>query len=414
MSTLEPRAAVKLFIAFASAYFMSSLSRAITAILAPTLTQELNLTAGDLGLLSGGFFLGFAMMQLPLGTWLDRLGPRTVQLRLLCIAVLACLAFAMAQSFVGLLLARVFMGVGVGASLMAALTGYRRWLGAELQLRVNSWMLMAGAMGLIASTLPVQWLMPLYGWRALFVGMAVLVLLCMALIAWWVPPWPISPACSSQPGAVTPAPGYGQVWRHRYFRRMAPMGMFHYGGLVAIQTLWAGPWLVKVCGMSAAQAASGLFWINVCMMLTFMLWGSLNPALARRGITANQLIHAGIPASLLCLAWICWAGADASWWAWAAFLMFSSCVAHAQPAVAMAMPTELAGRALSAFNLMIFLGVFAVQWGVGLLIDAFKASGWSEVDAYRAGMAVFGGVCLLCYLHFCQYKEDGRPAPRVG
>jgi MFS family permease len=387
-----------LFAAFAAGYFFSSLARAITAILAPTLTAEFQLSAGDLGLLSGGFFLGFALMQLPLGGWLDRHGPRRVQLCLLSVAALACLAFAIAQSFTGLLLARVFMGVGVAACLMAALTGYRRWLASDLQLRANSWMLMAGALGLIASTLPVQWLMPQYGWRVLFYGMALIVLLSMALIRWWVPDWP-------QSNGASQVSGYGQVWANAYFRRTAPVGMFNYGGLVAIQTLWAGPWMVKVCGMNAAQAATGLFWINVCMMLAFMLWGSANPWLARKGITANHLATWGMPPSLLCLAWICWAGPAAPWWAWIIFLVLSSSVAHLQPAVGMAMPTEWAGRALSAYNLMIFAGVFTVQWGVGLLIDAFKAAGWAEVLAYQAGMGVFGLVCLLSYLHFCCYHS---------
>jgi MFS family permease len=404
MSTLAPRVAVAVFAAFAAGYFFSSLARAITAILAPTLVVELGLTAGDLGLLSGGFFLGFAAMQLPLGQWLDRYGPRRVQLCLLGIAVLACMAFALARTFAGLLLARVFMGVGVSACLMAALTGYRRWLGASLQLRVNSWMLMVGALGLVASTLPVQWLMPLYGWRTLFVGMAVMVLLCMALLAWWVPVW-------TPPAAVVAHPaGYGQVWANPYFRRMAPLGMFNYGGLVAMQTLWAGPWMIKVCGMSAAQAASGLFWINVGMMLTFMLWGAANPWLARQGIDANRLVGWGVPPSLACLAWICWAGPAAPWWAWIIFLVLSTCVAHAQPAVAMAFSADLAGRALSAFNLMIFAGVFLVQWGVGLLIDAFQSSGMGEVMAYQAGMAVFGLVCLLCYLHFCRHRGSSAVA----
>lgn len=403
-TVLHRGAAVAVFLAFASAYFFSSLARAVTAILAPTLTLELSLTAGDLGLLSGGFFLGFAAMQLPLGQWLDRHGPRQVQLCLLSIALLASVAFALAQSFTGLLVARLFMGVGVSACLMAALTGYRRWLAVDLQLRANSWMLMAGALGLIASTLPVQWLMPIYGWRALFYGMALIVLLCMVLIRWWVPAWPAPRVDRSQ--STMGFTGYAQVWANPYFRRMAPMGMFNYGGLVAIQTLWAGPWMVKVCGMTAQQAAGGLFWINVCMMVTFMLWGSLNPWLARRGITANHLAHWGVPLSLVCLAWICWAGPLAPWWAWAVFLMLSSSVAHAQPAVAMAMPTELAGRALSAYNLMIFSGVFAVQSGVGLLIDAFKAAGWTEVLAYQSGMSVFWLVCLFCYLFFCCYHRD--------
>ena len=74
MSTLPRRTAIAIFLAFAFAYFFSALIRAITATLSPTLTQEFSLSASDLGLLAGGYFLGFAATQLPLGRWLDRYG----------------------------------------------------------------------------------------------------------------------------------------------------------------------------------------------------------------------------------------------------------------------------------------------------------------------------------------------------
>ena len=73
---LPRRAAVIVFLAFAFAYFLSALVRAVTATLAPTLAQEFSLHARDLGLLAGGYFLGFSATQLPLGTWLDRPGPK--------------------------------------------------------------------------------------------------------------------------------------------------------------------------------------------------------------------------------------------------------------------------------------------------------------------------------------------------
>ncbi|MGP1630622.1 MAG: MFS transporter, partial [Giesbergeria sp.] len=66
MSALGRRAAVLVFLPFAAAYFLSALLRAVTATLAPTLAQAFSLGAGDLGLLSGGYFLGFAATQLPL------------------------------------------------------------------------------------------------------------------------------------------------------------------------------------------------------------------------------------------------------------------------------------------------------------------------------------------------------------
>jgi hypothetical protein len=33
-------------------------------------------------------------------------------------------------------------------------------------MRASSWMLMTGALGMVASTLPVQWLLPITGWRS--------------------------------------------------------------------------------------------------------------------------------------------------------------------------------------------------------------------------------------------------------
>jgi MFS family permease len=392
---------VRVFLAFAFAYFLSALIRAITATLSPTLTLELGLQASDLGLLAGGFFFGFALTQLPLGTWLDRHGPRTVIACFLGVAVLGCVAFSMATSFSGLLAARVLCGAGLSACLMAPLTGYRRWFSATVQMRTNAWMLMTGSLGMLASTLPVQWLLPVWGWRTLF---AVLALAVAASIVWiWleVPTWALA-----DPGPA-PAPttdaGYAEVWRNAYFRRLAPMGFFNYGGMIAMQTLWAGPWMVKVGGYSALQAATGLFWINVAMLCTFWTWGMLGPWLARRGLHANRLMAWGMPSSLLTIAILIEANFDmeyAETALLAVFCMTSSSVTLSQPALALAFPPALAGRALSAFNLVIFAGVFAVQWGIGLAIDALRAHGLGEIEAYQGAFALFGLCCALAYLWF--------------
>ncbi|MFM2111910.1 MAG: hypothetical protein RLZZ271_570 [Pseudomonadota bacterium] len=383
-----------MFLAFASAYFFSALVRAITAILSPTLTRELQLDPGDLGLLSGSLFLGFALMQLPLGKWLDRYGPKRVQLVLLSVAGIGCMVFSHAQTFGSLFVARLLTGVGVSACLMAALTSYRRWLPAELQLRMNSWMLMAASSGLIASTLPIEWLIPQIGWRPLFEGLAIMVLLCMLLIVKWVPDvWEVK-----APGAG--AVGLKQVWLNPYFRRMAPLGVFNYGGLLAIQTLWAGPWMNKVTGLTVQETAHGLFWLNVFMLFTFLAWGAVNPRLSKRGIKANHLVAWGVPLSLLCLAGICLSGPGAPWWMWVVFLMLNTCVSNIPPAVGMSFPPELAGRALTAFNFLIFSGVFVVQWGMGLMIKWFGSLGMTELHAFQWSFSIFGLCCLGAYLYF--------------
>jgi predicted MFS family arabinose efflux permease len=392
---LAPRTAVWVFMAFALAYFLSALVRAVTATLSPVLSAELALQASDLGLLAGGYFFGFALTQMPLGTWLDRYGPRRVILAFLCVAVLGCAAFAMATSFAGLLAARVLTGMGVSACLMAPLTGYRRWLSPATQMRANSWMLMTGSFGMVASTLPVQWLMPLLGWRGLFWLLAGLVVVSMLGIAALVPTWRHHGSAGAP--AAGRAVGYGEIWRHPYFRQMVPIGFVNYGGMVAVQTLWAGPWMVKVAGYTPQQSALGLFGINLCMLAAFWLWGVINPHLAHRGLLPERLIAWGLPLSFVALAAIVGLGADAGWPLWAAFCVGSTFVALSQPAVAQALPPQAAGRALSAFNLVIFAGIFVVQWSIGLVVDAFGAMGWSTEASFRGAVAVFGLCCLLAY-----------------
>ena len=82
--------------------------------------------------------------------------------------------------------------------MMAPLTGFRRWLSPTAQLRANSWMLMTGSFGMLASTLPVQWLMPVMGWRPLFWGLAVAGRASMAVIAWKVPAWQVAPGAAGR------------------------------------------------------------------------------------------------------------------------------------------------------------------------------------------------------------------------
>jgi predicted MFS family arabinose efflux permease len=406
MTPVPRRQAISLFAVFAFAYFLSTLIRAITATLAPTLVAEFGLNARDLGLLAGGYFLGFALTQLPLGKWLDRFGPKTVVLRFLSVAVVGAVAFSLADSFSGLLAARVLCGVGVSACLMAPLTGYRRWLAPANMLRANSWMLMVGSMGMVASTLPVQWLIPLTGWRPIFMALGGLVALAMLLIAWQVPDWKKTAPPEAQPDPALS--GYGSIWKARQFRALVPIGFFNYGGLVAMQTLWTGPWMVKVSGYSPAQAAMGLFWINIAMLLAFLIWGSANPWLARRGHTTQKMITYGTPVSLTVLAIILISGSAITTGAtalWILFFVSGTVGAQAQPAVGMAFKAELAGRALSAFNLVIFLGVFSVQWSVGLLIDGLRVTGMNEVAAFQGALAAYGACCVAAYLYFLVAKK---------
>lgn len=372
-----------IFGAFAFNYFLSALLRAVVATLAPEFARELNLGAGELGLLAGVYFLGFACMQLPIGWLLDRFGAREVLLSLLALAALGCTGFALARTFDQLVVARLLIGMGVAASLMAPLTAFVRLFDAPLQLRLNAWMLMSGSLGMVASTLPVQALLPVLGWRSLFVALAAALVAAGVLIAATVPR-----DHTTQSAALRTVGGYESVVRHPVFVQTAPLAFFTYGGLIAVQSLWAGPWLTQVVMSDALGAARGLFLINLAMLASFMTWGLVMPRLVARGIGPDRLIARGWPLGAVVMLAIVVAGpvADALWLA--AWCVCTSVVTLCQPLVALAFPKIEAGRALSAFNLLVFLGVFTCQWGMGLVIDTLRSAGWSPVDSYRAAMAL--------------------------
>ena len=99
------------FAIFAAGYLLSSLLRGVTAALAPVFTAEFHADPAQLGLLAGAYFASFALLQLPMGAWLDRYGVRTILIASLGIAAASCFLFAAARSFHWLVAARFLSGL---------------------------------------------------------------------------------------------------------------------------------------------------------------------------------------------------------------------------------------------------------------------------------------------------------------
>ena len=399
---LPIKKAVLIFFVFACGYFISALLRAITATLSPFLTSEFNLNAGDLGLLAGGYFLGFASMQIPLGFLLDKHGPKKIVSSFLLIAIIGTVAFALAQNFAGLLISRVLIGVGVSACLMGPLTGYRIWFADEYQQRANAWMLMVLSMGFVFSTLPVQILLPTIGWRWIFGGIAFLIFIVIALTIFFIPSWDnkINNHYEKNAGSLS------DVWKNKFFRSTIPLGLFNYGGMVAIQTLWAGPWMVRVAGYSPLESATGLFWINTTMLVAFFSFGYILPKITKIGIESMRLMKIGLPISYLSLLVIIILGENAGAIYFTIYLLTSIVLTLTQPAVALSFPTSLAGKSLTSFNLLIFVGTFVMQWGIGLIIDLSQYFGKSEIQSFKISFFVYFLICIVSYLYFIYNNKD--------
>ena len=390
---LPKQKAITIFLVFALGYYISNLLRAITATISPNLVSEFNLSAGDLGLLGGGYFLGFASVQIPLGYLLDNKGPKKIVSYFLLIAIIGIISFSLSQNFTSLLISRILIGVGVGACLMGPLTAYRVWFQDETQQRANSWMLMTGAIGMLSSSLPVQFFLPIIGWRSIFGILAILTFLSIVLILIFIPNW-------NKENTHDDKGSLKEVWQNEFFKSLVPMGFFNYGGLFAIQTLWAGPWMVKVSGYTPEESANGLFIIYLSLLFSFLTWGYFVPKFSKNVSDAIRLLKFGAPLNLIVLAFIIYLGPKAGAFHWAFFAVSSVFLSLSQPAVGMAFSLSNAGKALTSFNLLLFIGAFALQWIIGVIIDLTMHLGFSEVLGFKFAMIFLLLTSFFSYLFF--------------
>ena len=403
---LQGRTATRVVLVFGLAYFLSYAMRAINAVIAPALSADLQLSNADLGLLSAAYFMGFGMMQLPIGVWLDRHGPRRTESALLLFGAVGAAIFACSHTLLGVWVGRALIGVGVSSCLMAAFKAFRVWYPAERQSQLGSWMLVIGTSGALSATVPVAMLLPAIGWRNIFFGVAgALLLAAWVLFSRLRDVEQAMSAAHTKPVSSTTAvdaaasisasdePGYAAIFSDPYFRRMALLGAVHQGGFMALQSLWAGPWMMTVLGMSIEQTSHVLFLFNLSLLIAYLglsWWAPRYVAYGqRRGLPALRVVAIGLSLSVLLQGLMVLLPYPQSWWLWIPFAVVITVTTLGQTHVSLAFPTALVGRANSAFNLTLFVGAFSLQWGIGLLLDWFVALGWRNADAMRMAFACY-------------------------
>jgi MFS family permease len=388
--TLTTGLAIRVFACFASAYFLSYALRSVNAMIAPGLIAEFGLSHSQLGALSSAYFFAFAALQLPLGVWLDRFGSRRVDAALLLIAAVGCVTFALATNATMLWIGRALIGAGVAGGLMCALSVYRFWYRPERQQQLGAWMLMVGSTGALVTTVPVQAVLPVLGWRGLFWLAALLILASSAAIYFLL---------SDPPGQKLAAPGsagaqwagYREVFASGRFWRFACASGLIQASFIAFQGLWVGPWFNEVLGMPLDQVARALFMFNLVLMGAYLALGWAAPRLAARGWSTLRLVGvAGVLVLLFELA-IAFADGPRAWLLWVAVAVVVPVHQLAHTHVSLSFPAHLTGRAFSAYNLVVFASMFLIQWLFGVAVDLFGGAA-DGGRGFRAAMIVWVAV----------------------
>ncbi|TMV06940.1 MFS transporter [Ruegeria sediminis] len=339
------------------AYVLSQFFRAFLAVLTADLGRDIGASPEDLAFASGLWFMTFALMQIPVGWSLDKIGPRRTAAVLLLIGGGGGAGlFAVATAPVHVSLAMVLIGVGCSPVLMASYFIFAREFPPAKFATLAAVMLGMGSVGNLVASYPTALAVELVGWRATLAGLA-LISAAVAVGIW---------ASVQDPKRVeTDAKGsLLDLLKEPALWAILPLMLVAYAPSAALRGLWAGPYLRDVFGLSTTQIGQATLVMGAAMIAGTFVYGPLDRLLRTRKwvILGGNVLGVGALA-LLCL-WI-----DRAVWS-SVFLLaavgflgatFPVIMAHGRAFI----PAHLVGRGVTLLNLFGIGGVGIMQFVTG-------------------------------------------------
>ena len=390
------RLIVCVLLPFAAGYYLSYLFRTINAVIAGDLSADLNLSAADLGLLTSVYFLVFAAVQLPLGTLLDRYGPRAIQSALLLLASGGALVFALADGLVGLAIGRALLGLGVALALMAGFKAIVLWFPSDRTALASGWLVMLGALGAVTATAPAEFVVLAIGWRGLFAVLAALSALTALLVLLVVP----EPSRNC-PSPTATQPSLSAIYRDRRFWRIAPLSALGIGASWSLQGLWAAPWLRDVDGLDRASVVQHLSVMAVSICASALLLGVVANRLRRRGFKTELVLAPTLGASMIAQAALVLGWPIPSLLLWSLIAAAGAATVLSFAILSEYFPKEMSGRANAALNLLHVGAAFVLQSATGLIIEQWpEVRGIYPAEAHQLAMGASLGLQLAAFAWF--------------
>ncbi len=382
---------LRVFIPYALGNVLGAFYRTVMAVLAPDLIDELGLGAEELGLLTSIYFLVFAAAQLPMGVLLDRFGARIVTVTTFVIGGVGCLVFSLSHDIALLALGRALMGLGMSVALMGGFKAMVDWLPRDRTAFGNGIILMAGGLGSMSATLPVQFALSMTDWRGVIFGLGFATFAIAAIVLFVAPEKPRGAEARSIAEVWR---GLKQIFVSPAFIANAPLGGITMGISMSVNNLWSGPWLRDVMGVPREDIASVLLANAAMMTIAVFFTGSIVERLARAGIPILTTACCGI-ACFIAMQCVLIANPAVSPYAiWMPMAFLGTIPVLIYTVLTQSFPHALAGRVNTAYNFVVFVVGFAAQWGIGAIIDLWPpiAEGRFAPTGYRTALGV-----MVCF-----------------
>ncbi len=408
---------ILIFLGISAAYLVSYFHRAAPAVVGTEIIKDLALAPAALGFMGSMYFWAYAAAMLPAGVLADTWGSRKTMSVFVLVAAVGGFMFGLAPGVEYLAVGRFLVGFGVGFIYVPAVRIMADWYKPDELATYSGILLAVGNIGALISAAPLVALMSVIGWRNSFHVVGVFTLLAAAF-TWLVvrnkpsdlhfptprdlmglPPAPPAPKVSL--GAAVKA-----VFANPQFYLLGLLLFSYYGTFMGVGSLWAGPYLQHVYGLSKQAAGNIIMMFPLGMVFGCPISGYISDKILK---SRKKVLLAGV--ALHALAYIplvffpdkmsitqlyalfFWYGLSGG--------AFVSCFACAKETC----EPRFAGTAVGALNIFIFVGGAFYQQIMGIVIQQYPVvkAGVYSCAAYRAAFWVpFVGliVGLILYSFF--------------
>jgi len=399
--------AVMIALAIMSQFFRSS-----NGVIATELMQDIGVDIGTLGVISGSFFIIFAVLQIPIGVFLDRFGTRRVIPVMLMLAVAGSWLFAVAQSGGGLMAGRFLIGFGFAGVMVGSLVVLSRWQSPTDFTRSMTILFATANAGSLLATAPLAIATDLIGWRNTFLVLGLLTI-GLAFAFYMIVRDRAPGEDGRRPGPATvmeSVRGLREVFAVPGLTRVMPLIGIGYASMITIIGLWGGPYLHEVYHLESIPAGNWLSLMAISMILGTLAFGPIH----RRMQSFRATVVAGGSATGLLLVAVAFT-ADAPQQVTIALLVLL-CFVGGYSVVLMAhglalIPSVLAGRGTTTLNAVLMGGTATLQTVSGEIIHSTQAWTGSNSAGYSAFFLFLGALTLVAV---AIYRYAPEPSKRRG
>jgi len=385
---------------------LSQFFRSSNGVIAPELMHELAFDAQAIGLSSGAFFVIFALLQVPIGVLFDSYGVRRVVSGMLIFAVIGSVLFATADSLGPLVAGRFLIGLGFAGGMVGSLVVLSRWLDPIEFTKAMTILFASANLGSLLATSPLSASTEILGWRATFMGLA-LITAVVGIGFWWVvrdEPHDRGERGFRQGSLRASIRGVSEVFRVPGLLRILPLVALGYSSIITIIGLWGGPYLHEVHGVDGLDRGNVLSVLAVAFVLGTLAYG---PIQRRVGSFRPVVIGGSVGSAILLLVL---AGVSHTALAITLPLLVATCFVGAFSVILMGhgvalIPAELKGRGTTVLNAVLMGGTALLQIGSGVVVETVHDFvGWPS-SGYAAFFALLGVLLLVATVGYLATPE---------